>query len=196
MAYFNFALMSKRQLTPFDIICLQLIHQGRTEDLSEIIAENVNGGILTAFEEAGYIDYIKKKKASDTRYNLIRLSKKGKDLLAELEEPPVEEQDTKVAKWLSDHYKSIGKDVGNLKRTTRHIRDFRIKSGVEKNNLINLCLAFLADDENMQFNFCLEYMFYKAKTVYATKFNLEDSRLYKYYLKHKEHFDKNFIDYE
>ena len=84
------------------------------------------------------------------------MQNKGKQLLAELEEADVEEQDSKVLDWMCEQYLKVGKTTGNKKRTARHIRDFRIKSGIEKNNLIRLCLDFLSDEDNMDYRVYLE----------------------------------------
>jgi hypothetical protein len=37
---------------------------------------------------------------------------------------------------------NAGKSVGNGIRTQKHLRDFRIQTGIEKNNLIKLILFF------------------------------------------------------
>jgi hypothetical protein len=123
------------------------------------------------------------------------LSEEGKQLLSDLEEAEILEEDEKVLSWLCNQYLKLEKTVGNKKRTARHIRDFRIKSGIEKNNLIRLCLDFLSDETNMEYNNVLEYAFYKAPTAFQTRFNLEDSRLYKHYIKHKERLDSSFEIY-
>lgn len=196
MSYFNFKLCAEKQIHPSKLLSLAMLNQNRTEPLADIIESYMGAGGLKMLHEEGLVTYVKVKRKTDTLFMLARLSEKGKELLNELTEPPIEEQDEKVLTWLAEHFKKIGKETGNKKRTLRHIRDFRVKSSIEKNNLINLCLAFLNDDENMEYNHCMEYMFYKAKTVYATKFNLEDSRLYKYYLKYQEQFDKTFEKYE
>ena len=137
---------------------------------------------------------IKRKNKNQPEIETLRLDTAGKELLKEVVESEVMEEDEKVFNWLSEHYKKIGKEIGNGVKTKRHIRDFRIKSGISKNNLLRVCLAFISDQDNMEYSHKLEYLFYKPKTVFETRFDLEESRLYQYYLKHKEHFDKQFED--
>lgn len=140
------------------------------------------------------IKRIKKKSKSQPDFETLRLDTMGKELLKEVVEAEVSEEDEIVFNWLSEHYKKIGKEIGNGAKTRRHIKDFRIKSGISKNNLLRVCLAFISDQDNMEYSHKLEYLFYKPKTVFETRFDLEESRLYQYYLKHKEHFDKQFED--
>jgi tryptophanyl-tRNA synthetase len=121
------------------------------------------------------------------------LNDKGKQLLAELEEADVEEQDSLVYDWLLSYYKNAGKEIGNRKKTLSHIKDFRVKSGICKNNLIKLCIDFLKENEERSNK--LQFVFYYPKTVFATRFDLEESWLYSHYLKKEEYFKSIFEDY-
>lgn len=181
--YINFNTFKKHNLQPQDLYYLLAVKQIEKEQLPQDVIER--------FEALGILTTIKGKK-SDSEVSKIRLNDKGKNLISELEEAPIEEQDTKVGDWLINHYKQIGKQVGNSKRLMRHIRDFRIKSGIEKNNLIRVCLDFISDEDNMLYNNVLEFAFYKPLTAFQTRFQLEDSRLYRHYIKHKERLDSGF----
>ncbi len=180
---------------PEEIIYLQLIKQNQKEDLKDEVEFYVKDRNLDIFLETGYVELIKAKNKADTRQNRARLTSKGRELLEELETPPALEDDVKVFEWLKSLYLKQGKEVGNGAKTLRHIASFRTKSNIEKNNLIKLCLAFLQDEENMEYNIKLEYAFYKAPTAFETKFQLEESRLYKYYLKRQQYFDSIFEQY-
>lgn len=192
--YINFTLAGQKKITPQWIMWLQILQQGRSEDLSQLIEQEIGINGLKALEAGGLVSYVKPKSKKDLIFSLARLSDKGKELLNELQEAPIEEQDDKIFLWLSAHYKKLDKDIGNGARTKRHIRDFRIQSGVEKNNLIKLCLDFLAENEERSRT--LEYVFYYPKTAFATKFNLEDSWLYKHLEKNRERLEKTFEKYE
>ena len=104
----------------------------------------------------------------------------------------MEEQDITIFNWLKNIYLKRGKTVGNGKRTQRLIASFRVKSGIELNKLSYLCKTFITDEEQQEYSHKLENVFYKPKTMFATKFVLEDSRLWQYYMKHKTMFDKEF----
>ena len=181
-------------VVPQELILLQLIKQNQKEDLREEVEFYVTDRVLDIFLETGYVELIKARNKADTRQNRARLTSKGKELLEELETPPVLEEDEKIAEWLTNHYKKLEKEIGNGKKLRRHIRDFRIASDIQKNNLIILCLDFLK--ENEENSRVLEYIWYYPKTVFATKFQLEDSWLYKHYIKKEEYFKSVFENYD
>lgn len=194
MLYINFEVIKELEgdgHDPFPLISiLTAINQGNKsflEGLKDVTEYNLT------FKGKSLVKHVKGRK-SDTWFDTVRLDKAGKELLKDLTEAEVSEDDIKIFDWLSNHYKKIGKEVGNGAKTKRHIRDFRIKSGIVKNNLIRLCYAFVSDESQMEYSHKLEYIFYKPKTVFETRFNLEESRLYQYYMKNKEQFDKVFTE--
>ena len=189
--YINISVLEKSGLQFSDLVFLCAISQVETDWL----IENLNEDAYSRFKTLNLIKHIKQKSKKEHLYVSLRLSDEGKALLSELEEAEVEEQDTKVGHWLINHYKQIDKQVGNSKRLMRHIRDFRLKSGIEKNNLIKVCLDFISDDDNMQYNNVLEFAFYKPLTAVQTRFQLEDSRIYKHYLKKEDYFKSIFEEY-
>jgi hypothetical protein len=189
--YINFKTLVDIRLQPEDVVFLTAIKQKATDYLIETYwLESYNRLVARSL-----IESIKTLKKGAHPFTGLRLSSAGKKVLDALEEAEVEEEDKVVFEWLKKHYKKLGKEVGNGAKTQRHIRDFRIKSGIEKNNLLELCLAFLKDEDNMQYNNILEYAFYKAPTAFETRFNLEESRLYKYYLKRENYFKGIFKEY-
>ena len=189
--YINLKVFQSSGLQFGDLVFLCAISQRD----SEFLINNLTDDCFNRLEALSLLTNVKSKKKDEHPYISLRLSEKGKQLLSELEEAEILEEDEKVLSWLCDQYLKLDKTVGNKKRTARHIRDFRIKSGIEKNNLIRLCLDFLSDETNMEYNNVLEYAFYKAPTAFQTRFNLEDSRLYKHYIKHKERLDSTFETY-
>ncbi len=189
--YVNISVLGKSGLEYSDLVFLCAISQTETDWL----IENLKESDYERFERLSLIKHIKQKSKKEHLYTSLRLSDLGKTLLSEIEEAPVEEQDEKVGNWLINHYKQIDKQVGNSKRLMRHIRDFRLKSGIEKNNLIKVCLDFISDEDNMQYNNVLEFAFYKPLTAFQTRFQLEDSRLYKHYLKKEDYFKSIFEEY-
>ncbi len=171
---------------------LLVLKQAQKKDLSLEIASLVTSDEdLEALEKEGYIKYIKGK-SKDNIMQRMRLDKKGTTFLNSLESAEVEEQDIVVFDWLAKVYKKNEKQIGNGKKTKRLIASFREKSGIEKNNLLILCNTFINDEEEQEWSFKLEYVFWKPQNVYQTRFILEDSRLWKYYNKRKDFFDKSF----
>lgn len=161
-------------------------------DVSDKLAMVVpDDQVLGDMVEKGYVKYVKGKKGQ-SELERLRLGVKGTAYLNSLEEPMVEDQDIKIFDWLSEKYKKMDKQIGNGKKTKIYIASFREKSGIEGNHLAILCQAFISDESEQEYSFKLQNVFWKPDNVYQTRFVLEDSRLYKYYLKNKGFFDQKF----
>lgn len=187
--YINLKVFQSSGLHFADIVFLAAISQRD----SEFLINNLTDDCFKRFEALSLLTNVKSKKKDEHPYISLRLSEKGKQLLSDLEEAEIEEQDLKIFEWLENHYRKLGKDIGNKAKTKRHIRDFRIKSNVEKNNLINLVLDFL--EENEERSKKLEYIFYYPKTAFETRFNLDGSWLWNHFEKNRERIEKTFIEY-
>ena len=175
-------------MLPFLLVLKQASKKDVKEDLARLI---ISDSDLNYLVENKYVKVIKGKKGDDF-FDKLRLDKKGNLFLNSLDEADVLDEDTRIFDWLSEIYKRKDKQIGNGKKTQRLIASFREKSGIEKNKLAFLCDTFIKDDEQQEWSFKLEYVFWKPTNMFQTKFNLDDSRLYKYYLKRKTFFDNKF----
>lgn len=189
--YINFKLASNKGYSVSDIIYLQIINQNKLEDLSDII-KNIPVKTLEAYNEASLTVSIKKTKKDQSEESLLRLTSKAKDLLEDIQIPEINEDDLQLYSWLESIYLKAGKEVGNRKKTKIWISLFRSNSGIEKNHLAFLCKAFMNDDKQFEFSQRLEYIFFKPSNMFTVKFDLEQSRLYQYYLKNESFFSSQF----
>lgn len=187
--YINISVLNESKLQFADLVFLCAISQTETDWL----IDNLNEVNYERFKELSLIKHINQKSKKEHLYASLRLSDVGKQLLSDLEEVEVEEQDSLVYTWLSNYYKNAGKEIGNRKKTLSYIKDFRIKSQISKNNLIKLCVDFLKDNEERSNK--LQFVFYYPKTVFATRFDLEESWLYSHYLKKEDYFKSIFEEY-
>ena len=187
--YINLSVLGKSGLEYSDLVFLAAINQTETEWL----IENFKDSDYERFERLSIIKHIKQKSKKEHLYTSLRIGDVGKQLLSELEEAPIEEEDKTVFEWLKNYYLKAGKEIGNGAKTQRHIRDFRIKSGIQKNNLIKLVLDFLAENEERSKK--LEYIWYYPKTAFATRFDLEESWLWSHFIRNKERLEKTFEQY-
>lgn len=194
--YINFQLAKTKGLTPTDVANLQLISQNKTESLWEIITETVSLQTLDRYQNLGYITLVKAKNKSDSIQNRVRLSPKGSELLEDLQVPEVNSEDLMLYDWLESTYKKEDKEIGNRKKTKLYIALFRSHSGIDRNKLALLCKTFMNDSSQFEWSKRLEFLFFKPGNVFSVKFDLEQSKLYQYYLKHKEHFDNKFAKIE
>lgn len=193
--YINLEILESKCLSLLDIGLLQVIRQNKSEDCSDYLRRcSLSGGqeYFDRFVTAELVEFIKPKKKSDDQFVCIRLSKKGTTWLEEIETPEITEDDLKIYSWLEGIYTNSGKEVGNKKKTKMFIAQFRANSSISKNSLAFLCKAFMEDPSQFEYSKRLEYLFFKPANVFSTKFDIDASRLYQYYLKHKEEFDKKF----
>lgn len=190
--YINFVIAKNRGLSPTDVANLQLISQNKTEKLEEIITDNIPLSVLNWYQELEYVTLVRAKNKSDSIQNRIRLSTKGNDLLEDLQVPEINDDDLQLYNWLEKTYQKEGKELGNRKKTKLYIALFRVNSGIDRNKLALLCKAFMNDSSQFEWSKKLEFLFFKPGNVFSVKFDLEQSKLYQYYIKHKEHFDNKF----
>jgi hypothetical protein len=188
--YINFKILDLKGVSLDDYVLMNIIRQNKFEDVSEKIKE---WGGLKELEKYGLIEYVKGKK-DETEFQRVRLSKLGTKWIEDIQTPEINEDDLRIYDWLEGIYKSLGREVGNRKKTKMHIAQFRVHSGISRNALAYLCQEFIEDEEEMEYSFKLEYLFFKPSSVYQTKFDIDQSRLYKYYLKHQKVFDNAFLE--
>ena len=189
--YINFKILEGKAVEVEDLILLAACRQNKTESLGKFIEDKFGKGKLWFLEQKGYIEYIKGKK-SDTEFDRVRISSKGQDLLDAVETPEVTPEDLRLYEWLESIYKDSGRVVGNRKKTKLYISLFRTQSQIDRNRLAFLCSTFIEDSSEMEYSIKLELLFFKPANVFTTRFDLEESRLWKYYLKNQEFFDEQF----
>jgi len=189
--YINFQLVIDRYLTPLDFLFLQAVKQQKTEKISEFVVMLMDDESYEMLIEMGVVHKIKGTKGM-TEIERIRLTPKGNDLLEELQVALVTEEDLIIRDWLIKMYTSMDKMIGNKKRVGTGIAQFRGHTGIEKNALALLLKTFLTDQANMEYNNKLEKVFYSSNSVFSTRFNIDECRLYDYYLKNKTVFDDKF----
>lgn len=186
--------MEKRGVTLTQMALLQLIKQNKSEGSpsAEYLSNNLSDEDVKFFEDNEFITTVKPKRKSDTVYDLLRTTKKGNQFLEEVETEGVTEDDLKLYEVLKTIYQEEGKELGNQKRTKQFMAQFRVQSGIERNELFTLCREFIEDEENFKYSIRLEYVFFKGASAFDTKFSIDQSRLYQYYLKREEYFQELF----
>lgn len=190
--YINFNVVKFMGYSPSDVFNLQIIFQNRTESLEELILESVSNDTLMSYSDKGLVTFIKEKNKKDTLANRVRIAPNGSELLSTFQIPEVNEDDLKLYDWLESVYKSENKEIGNRKKTKVFIALFRVNSGIDRNKLAYLCKVFMNDTSQFEWSKVLEYLFFKPANMYSTKFDLEESKLYKYYLRYQDMFDNKF----
>lgn len=175
MAYLNFKLAKEKNLSPRNVLLLQLLFQNTNGDESVFLEDYP----IESLKSSTLVVFVKGKK-TDTEYKKARLSTKGKKIYRELTTYKTTEKDCLLYDYLEQVYKSKEKQIGNRNKIINYIAAFRLESGLTHKEIFNISKQFLNDSDNMEYNNKLEYMFFKPDNIYE-KFKLENSRLWLYY---------------
>lgn len=190
--YINFKLLKEKGLSVQELFTLQIIKQLKTEpERVDDLAMTLTDDFIEDMSKRSLITKIKGKK-KDLELSKYRLSSKGSKLLEDLQTPLVTEADIIVFEWLRDLYLKSDKEIGSESKCRKLIAWFRSESGIDKNRLITLCKKFTDDEDRMEYSKVLQFVFWKPENHFQTSPKLEDSKLWLYYEKYREEFDKIF----
>lgn len=193
--YINFRYLKENGMNAEEVLYLQIVKQLPSENYALEELERLSKKYSEGYFKEELIEY-NKGKAKDPKIIKTRLSKKGKELLKTISSPFVEEEDVRLFEWIKEQYIKMDKQIGNQSRIKKGISEFRVQTNIEKNKLALLLRTFLMDRENMKYNNKLENVFFSNSNVFSVRFNLEECRLYDYYLRRKEAFDARFKEIE
>lgn len=190
--YVNFSLLRQLNLSVSFIPILFAANQNRTNDESETLSNKAFSDDLKHLYELGLLESVKQKKKSETPYNLIRLSAKGKKILEDITTPEISQGDSNMKDYLCDMYlnhEDNERKLGNKKSIGIYCAVLRNHLGLTLHEFYYLCEFFLAE---FQFTRVLEYIFFnKNKHRYGEfKNHIEDSPLFQFYEERKEEIER------
>lgn len=190
--YINFSLIRQLNLSVSFIPILFAAQQNRTNDESETLSNQTFSDDLKQLFELGLLETVKQKKKSETIYNLIRLSAKGKKILEDITTPEISQGDSNMRDYLCDMYlnhEDTERKLGNKKSIGIYCAVLRNRLGLTLHEFYYLCEFFLAE---FQFTRVLEYVFFnKNKHRYGEfKNHIEDSPLFQFYEERKEEIEQ------
>lgn len=186
--YINYKLGLKRGLSLEEINLLQLIHQHKVDNSIEVL-KLVPREVYKELNKRKLLHFIKPKNKRQEPIDTVRLSKKGSNLLRDLQIYKAVEEDFLLYDYLLKVFKVLDKDVEPKNKVVKLIAFFRLESGLTHREIYDLVKKFVMDEENMKYTHRMSYMIFKGENVFQ-KPTLEQSRLYSYYLKIKEEDDK------
>jgi hypothetical protein len=190
--YINLKYLESKNISLNEFVLLQLIKQNKVEDLSKNIEPLFTSEIEQKFSEMSLIEYVKAKNKSQTKFELIRTTKKANEILDNTEIADMSEEIVVLYDWVKNIYLSKGKQVGNQKRSKMMLAQFSKESQITKNCLAFLLRTFIEDEEQQEYSHNLQYLFFKGESLFSVKFDLNSSRLYQYYLKNEDFFLQKF----
>ena len=191
MAYFNTELAKSRQLHPLDVYILQIIHQNKSNDMSEDLVLLMDDDILKRLHAFGLMEMIKGTNKM-TEFQKLRLSKKGKKWLSDFQTYNIVENDIKLFDTLKQIYIDLDKEVGSEKKTKELIAWFRNETNFNHKQMWLIAKKFVQDETRMSYSKMLEKAFWSSTNHFQTQPKLEDSKMWTYYEKHREWFQNEF----
>ena len=200
--YINLSVLGKSGLEYSDLVFLAAIKQ-----VDKDVLEKLTGDVFNRLEGLSLLTSIKGKKGDNPIYN-IRLSEKGKKLMANLSfEGAVDEETEVIADWLINIYKSkSGGIVKNKTETKRRIQWFKTVTQIKGNKLAVLLQCFLQDTYNEQdgltvkefmeqnsrgvLSNMLDNVCFNPTSVFDKHKTLDKSPLWQYYEENIEYINK------
>lgn len=197
MWYFNDDFIHESGYTLVDADVLQLIHQNRSEDKSNSIAMYANDDMLEKFSDKELITTVQKKTKKDSDFSILRLTKKGSDLLDCFGTPSLTVGDKEMFEYLCGMYlRHDDKDrvIGNKKRTREYCAVFRQTLSLTLHEMYYLCELFLSE---FPYTKRLEYIFFNSNKHRYGKYSshFEDGSLYQYLDENREKVEKYWDKY-
>lgn len=182
--YINYKLGIKRGHSLEEINTLQLISQHRVDNSLEVL-KLVPREVYESLNKKKLLHFVKQNSKNQEIIDTIRLSKKGKNLLRDLQIYQAVEDDFVLYDYLLKVFKILNKDPEPKSKVVKLLAFFRLESGLNHREIYYLIKRFVADEDNMKFNHRMSYIIFKGENIFQ-KATLDQSRLYNYYLKIKE----------
>lgn len=200
--YINLSVLGKSGLEYSDLVFLAAINQTDKE-----VIDKLTGDTFNRLEGLSLLTSIKGKKGDNPAHN-IRLSEKGKKLMADLSfEGAVDDETEIIADWLINIYKSkSGGIVKNKTETKRRIQWFKTVTQIKGNKLAVLLQCFLQDTYNEQdgltvkefmernprgvLSNMLDNVCWQPTSLYDKHKTLDKSPLWQYYEDNMEYINK------
>lgn len=188
IVYLNVEILKNSELGFGEVTIMKVISQNASEDNSEIIKEQVSEEYLKELFERGLVTFIKPKRKNQDKYELVRASKKAKDILNLIRIPDIEEGDIKMFDYLCQKYlnhEDEDRTIGNKKKTLQYCAIFRKYNNLTLHQMYYLCMYFL---DEYKFTKILERIFFDSNRNRYGRFenNVEDSPLYQYLDENRE----------
>lgn len=192
--YINTKLLEKYNLNLVQHSVLCILRQNKFEDQS-IYLESYNG-ILDELAALNLVEEVKAKNKTESVWKRLRITKKGSEILENISTAEIDEDSLTIFEWVKSVYLREGKELGNVKKCKQYIAQFSRESGITKNSLAFLIQSFLSDEKEFEYSQRLEYLFFKGASVFSVKFDINQSRLFQYYQKNQQRFDKKFSEFQ
>jgi hypothetical protein len=171
---FNVELVIKSGVSDSEIITLLTIKNKGYEYLA------IRTDQLNSLKDKEFVEMVKGKVGTPTYMN-ARLSKKGKDFLRDISIPGVSEEAKQVLTNACSSYESrgFGEKIGNKKRAVSLISWFLIETSFSAEQVCKAISDYIWGVGELTYCTLLPNLIWKPMSVFETKPNTADSKLYK-----------------
>ena len=185
----NIKYLMEKGLSYDDFTNLILIAQNTEPGIHEELIINMSDESLTRLQALDMLSLIKLKRKKDHDFTRLRLSKKGKNVFRNAQIVDYTEADEKLYEHLEALYNRLDKPVGNDVKIKQMIAWFRTETQYPRKMVYFAIKYFLAkheEEQKVKYIPSLENLLWKADNVFATKWNLANSRLYQFINENKK----------
>ena len=184
--YINFSLIRELGLPLNSVLVLFVANQNRIGDESTTLEEFKE--VVRDLFDLGLLENVKRKAKSESLYNLIRISAKGKKILEDITTPEVTQGDCEMRDFLCNIYldnPDEERKIGNKKAIGIYCSILRNHLSLSLHEFYYLCDYFLMEHK---FTKLLEYIFFNKNKHRYSKFQdvIEDSPLYQFWEQKEE----------
>ena len=137
MAYFNIKYLEKQKIDYIHFMYLQLVHQNKYEDHSELLERYDNHSYLEHFGSLGLLKFNKTPESAST-YKRVRLSSKGQDIYRTCQIADVQPEDLMLFEYLEKEWDILEKPTGNKLAAKRYLAQFFAETGYNRRQVYHV----------------------------------------------------------
>lgn len=181
--YINIENIEKEGFEVGDLINLLLIWQAYREEDKQVGKKKISSLISTAqlksYKDLEIVYFIKGRK-SDERWEKLRLTKKGKDLIKKFTEEPLSNEAEEAYLYLEKLYKhyDLKDKITYPSKTKEYIQSFLNETGYDLRHFKAALGKYFENNSDKDFILSSKNLIFKPENVYSQKFKLKESPLW------------------
>ena len=185
----NTKYLMEKGLSYYDFTVMQLVAQNTEPNTYEEIIIHITEESLQRLLTLDMLKLVNKKRKSDHAFTRLRLSKKGNEVFKNAQIVDYTEADEKLLESLKSLFETVDKPIGNDKQVKKLIAWFRVENQYSRKMIFYAIKFFLAKHEEevkTKYIPTLENLLWKPSNVFASKWDMANSRLYQFINENKK----------
>lgn len=179
----------EKGLSYYDFTVMQLIAQNTDPKIHEEIILHMTDESLTRLQALDMLKLVNLKRKKDHEYTRLRLSKKGNNVFKNAQIVDYTEADELLFASLDQLYHKMDKPVGNDKQVKKLLAWFRVENQYSRKMIFHAIKYFLMkyeEEGKAKYIPTLENLLWKPTNVFASKWDMANSRLYQFINENKK----------